>query len=94
MNITEREILHLAELSKLRLSDGDAARYQKELSGVLSLIAEVQEAKISAAENSARTVPLDALRKDVSRVGFTNEKVLMNAPAQADGGFLVPQVVE
>lgn len=102
MALTEQDIGHLARLAGLQLSSEDMQRAGQELTRILGLIEQLQAVDTTGIEPMAH--PLAAhqaialrLREDKAIAGHTlDERAahLRNAPAQHEGLFLVPTVIE
>ena len=102
MSITEQDVARIARLARIELKPEDASRAQTELNGIMSLIEQLQAVDTSGIEPMAH--PLAAhqdiqlrLREDQASPTHTLEqrKALMaNAPANENGLFLVPTVIE
>jgi len=94
MDISREEVLHIAALSHLKLSDDEIPRFQRDLSSVLSYIHTLNKAdtsKVAAAEH-AFSVP-QRLREDKAAASFSHEEMMQNVPQKADGFILVPKVI-
>ena len=89
--IEREEVLHVARLSRLRLTDAEVDRMARELSGVLDHIEKIGELDLEGVEPTSHVVPLEnVLRADEPRPGLSRERALAGAPDPADGGFGVP----
>ncbi|MER1968698.1 Asp-tRNA(Asn)/Glu-tRNA(Gln) amidotransferase subunit GatC [Castellaniella sp. GW247-6E4] len=102
MALTEQDIARLARLAGLRLDSSDRQRAQHELTRILDLIEQLQAVDTTGIEPMAH--PLAAhqdislrLRADQAAPAQTLEQRaahMANAPAQHEGLFLVPTVIE
>ncbi len=89
--IDRDEVLHVARLARLALSEGEVARMVGELSAVLDHIAKIGELDLADVPPTSHVVELTgALRPDEPRPSLPREVALAQAPAVSDGGFLVP----
>jgi aspartyl-tRNA(Asn)/glutamyl-tRNA(Gln) amidotransferase subunit C len=89
--ISREDVVYVARLARLRLSDEEQERMTRELSGVLDYVQHIEELDLEGVEPTSRVVDLEnALRPDEVRPGLTREEALANAPEVADGGFAVP----
>jgi len=89
--IEREEVLHVARLSRLRLTDAEVDRMARELSGVLDHIEKIGELDLEGVEPTSHVVPLEnVLRADEPRPGLSRQRALAEAPDPADGGFGVP----
>lgn len=95
MSLTEKDVLKIAKLSRIRLKEGQAAYFQKELSGILDWVKMLDE--ISTDDIPLMTSVTDhalPLREDIVTDGNIQSAVLKNAPKADYGCFIVPKVVE
>ena len=89
--IERDEVLHVARLSRLRLTDDEVERMARELSGVLDHIAKIGELDLEGVEPTSHVMPLEnVLRADEPRPSLARERALTDAPVPVDGGFGVP----
>jgi aspartyl-tRNA(Asn)/glutamyl-tRNA(Gln) amidotransferase subunit C len=62
---------------------------------VLDYIGKLKEVDVSGVEPTAHAFPLiNVTRPDEVRPSMSNEDALRNAPAHANGLFIVPKIVE
>lgn len=95
MQITKETIEHVAKLSRLSLTEQEIIKYTSEISDILNFVDKLNELDTTGVEPTAYAIPMqNAFRKDEIRPSFDREKILQNAPAQLEGCFLVPKVVE
>jgi aspartyl-tRNA(Asn)/glutamyl-tRNA(Gln) amidotransferase subunit C len=95
MALDHSNVKSIANLAKLAISDEDIDKYRTELSSILDLVEQMNAVNTDDVEPLAN--PTDAvqrLRADVVTETNHREKYMANAPAQEDGLFLVPKVVE
>jgi aspartyl-tRNA(Asn)/glutamyl-tRNA(Gln) amidotransferase subunit C len=89
--IDRDEVLHVARLARLALSDEEVERMARELSAVLDHIEHISELDLVGVPPTTHVVDVaGALREDEPRPCLPREVVLEQAPAVEDGGFLVP----
>lgn len=89
------DIQQVAKLARLKLTEGEAATFSKQLDNILDFIAALDQHDLDAAMPSAHAEPVfDVWRNDEPRPSFTNEESLANAPKKSQGQFLMPRVVE
>jgi aspartyl-tRNA(Asn)/glutamyl-tRNA(Gln) amidotransferase subunit C len=87
--IDREQVLHVARLARLELTEEEVARMSEELSKVLDSIEKIGELDLDGVPPTTHVVT-NALRADVVEPSLPREVALANAPAVADGGFLVP----
>ena len=91
MSIDREQVLHVARLARLRLSDEEVETMAQELSGILEHIERITELDLDGVPPTTHVVDVpNALRPDEPRPSLPRETILEQAPATQDGGFLVP----
>jgi aspartyl-tRNA(Asn)/glutamyl-tRNA(Gln) amidotransferase subunit C len=89
--IDRDEVLHVARLARLQLSDEEVERMSGELSRILDHVATISELDLSDVPITAHVVDVEnALREDVPHQSLPHDVALDQAPDVADGGFRVP----
>ena len=89
------DVAYIARLAKLELTADETARFTEDLNQVLAHVAQLDQWDTSGVEPMYHPQPVfDALREDITGNSLSNEDALRNAPAQEDGQFRVPKVVE
>jgi aspartyl-tRNA(Asn)/glutamyl-tRNA(Gln) amidotransferase subunit C len=88
----EREqVLHVARLARLHLSDEEVERMRVELSDVLEHVEKIRELDLSDVPPTSHVVSVTgALRPDEPQPCLPVEVVLASAPEPVEGGFGVP----
>src|SRR5205807_3088310 len=85
------EVLHVARLARLRLTDEEVERMSSELSAVLDHIENISQLDLDGVEPTSHVIELEnVLREDVPRPSWPRETILEPAPDTGDGGFRVP----
>jgi aspartyl-tRNA(Asn)/glutamyl-tRNA(Gln) amidotransferase subunit C len=89
--IDREQVLHVARLARLRLSDEEVAKMAAELSNILEHIERISELDLDGVPPTSHVVDVaNALRADEPRPCLPRDVALAEAPATQDGGFLVP----
>jgi aspartyl-tRNA(Asn)/glutamyl-tRNA(Gln) amidotransferase subunit C len=91
MAISRDEVLHVARLARLELTDEEVERFTEQLSAILEAVAKVAELDLSDVEPTAH--PLDVVNvwaEDEPRPCLSVEDALANAPDTHAGFFKVP----
>ena len=89
--IDRDQVLHVARLARLELSDAEVERMASELSGILEHVERFSELDLDETEPTSHVVELEnVLRADEPRPSWPRERVLEGAPDAAQGGFRVP----
>jgi aspartyl-tRNA(Asn)/glutamyl-tRNA(Gln) amidotransferase subunit C len=89
--IDREQVLHVARLARLRLSDEEVETMTGELSKVLDHIEKISELDLEGVEPTSHVVELEnVLRDDVPRPSLSRERALEQAPDSDGSGFRVP----
>jgi aspartyl-tRNA(Asn)/glutamyl-tRNA(Gln) amidotransferase subunit C len=89
--IDRDQVLHVARLARLELSDEEVERMASELGSILESIERIGELDLSGVEPTSHVVALaNVLRADLPRPSIPREQALAPAPDPAAGGFRVP----
>jgi aspartyl-tRNA(Asn)/glutamyl-tRNA(Gln) amidotransferase subunit C len=89
--IDREQVLHVARLARLELTEEEVGRMSVELSAVLDHIEKIGELDLDGVPATTHVVDVsNALRPDEPRPSLPREVALASAPAVADGGFRVP----
>jgi aspartyl-tRNA(Asn)/glutamyl-tRNA(Gln) amidotransferase subunit C len=89
--IERDEVLHVARLARLALSEEELEPMARELSAVLDHVAKISELDLVDVPPTSHVVEVTgALRDDVPVPSLPREVVLSQAPAASEEGFLVP----
>lgn len=89
--IDREQVLHVARLARLELSDAEVETMAGELSAVLGHVDTISSLDLSDVEPTTHVIALEnVLRPDEPWASLPREKALENAPDPADGAFRVP----
>ena len=89
--IDREQVLHVARLARLGLSDEEVETMARELSGILEHVDRISELDLDEVEPTAHVVELEnVLRPDEPRPSWPRDQVLAEAPDPADGAYRVP----
>jgi aspartyl-tRNA(Asn)/glutamyl-tRNA(Gln) amidotransferase subunit C len=89
--IDREQVLHVARLARLRLSEQEVDRMAGEMSTILEHVETMNKLDLEGVEPTTHVVELqNVLREDVPRDSLPRERALEQAPDPADGGFRVP----
>jgi aspartyl-tRNA(Asn)/glutamyl-tRNA(Gln) amidotransferase subunit C len=93
MAISREDVLHVANLARLEIPDGEVDRVREQLGAILEAVGKVAELDLTDVEPTSH--PLDLVNvwdADEPRPSLLREEALANAPDPADGMFRVPSV--
>jgi aspartyl-tRNA(Asn)/glutamyl-tRNA(Gln) amidotransferase subunit C len=89
--IERDQVLHVARLARLRLSEPEIERMAGELSGILEHVDRIAELDLANVEPTSHVVGLEnVLRPDVPRPSWPRDVVLEQAPDATADAFRVP----
>jgi aspartyl-tRNA(Asn)/glutamyl-tRNA(Gln) amidotransferase subunit C len=89
--IDRDQVLHVARLARLRLSDEEVERMANELSGILEHVERISELDLDGVEPTSHVIALEnVFRPDEPRPSWDRDEVLESAPDPASGAFRVP----
>jgi aspartyl-tRNA(Asn)/glutamyl-tRNA(Gln) amidotransferase subunit C len=95
MQVDEATVRRIARLARIEISDAEAKGLEKELSGILDWVKQLDEVDTSAVEPMTRVVAQKLkMRDDVVTDGNIADAITANAPLAEDHYFVVPKVVE
>ena len=95
MTLTLEEVEHIAHLARLKLTEGEKARYRTQLSAILDYARKLQELDTTGIPPTASVLPTrSVLRQDIPRPSLKPEELLANAPEAESNQFRVPPVLE
>jgi aspartyl-tRNA(Asn)/glutamyl-tRNA(Gln) amidotransferase subunit C len=89
--LSRDQVLHVARLARLELTEEEVERFGSELSKVLDHIEKIGELDLAEVEPTSHVVEIEnVLRADEPRPSWPRERMLESAPDSAMGGFRVP----
>lgn len=89
------DVKYVAHLARLALTPEEEQKIGAQLGNVLGYIEKLKEVDVSNVEPTAHAFPLvNVTRPDEVRPSLPHDQALANAPAQANGLFMVPKIVE
>jgi aspartyl-tRNA(Asn)/glutamyl-tRNA(Gln) amidotransferase subunit C len=89
------DVKYVAHLARLSLTPDEEQKFQAQLGNILGYIAKLNELDVTNVEPTARAVPLvNVTRTDEVRPSLPHDEAMRNAPAQMNGLFQVPKIVE
>ena len=89
--IERDQVLHVARLARLRLSEEEVEKMVGELSGILEHVDRIGNLDLQGVEPTSHVVALEnVLRADEPRPSLPREVALAEAPDPQDGAFRAP----
>ncbi|HNW92523.1 MAG TPA: Asp-tRNA(Asn)/Glu-tRNA(Gln) amidotransferase subunit GatC [bacterium] len=94
-DITLDTVRHVARLSRLELTDAEAAGYQRTLGDILAYIGKLNQLDTTGIEPLATVLPLqNVMREDAARPSLPADAALANAPDRSGDFYRVPRIIE
>ena len=100
MKLSREEVLRVAELAHLELTDAEAETYGAQLDSILEYIETLNRADVSGVEPMAQmsyageAPAATPLREDIARPCDVGDAILAQAPEAKKPYFRVPKVIE
>ena len=95
MKLNRKDVEHVAQLSRLELSEKDLDKYTGQLDAILEYIDVLSQVDTSGVESMAHVLDIrNVMRPDVVQPSLSQEAALQNAPEPENGFFKVPKIVE
>jgi len=95
MASAEIDIKYVAHLARLHLTPDEEKKLGAQLGNILGYIEKLNQLDVSGVEPTAHAVPMvNVTRPDEIRPSLPHDDALRNAPARANGLFIVPKIVE
>jgi aspartyl-tRNA(Asn)/glutamyl-tRNA(Gln) amidotransferase subunit C len=89
--ITRDDVLHVAQLARLELTDDEVARFQEQLSAILGAVSKVSELDLEDVPPTAHPLEIsNAWADDEPRPCLGLDDVFANAPDRDGDLFRVP----
>ena len=91
MAITRDEVVHVAKLARLELTEDELERFAGQLNAILEAVGKVAELDLEGVEPTAHPLELvNVWAEDEPRPSLPVEEALVNAPDREAGFFRVP----
>lgn len=95
MSISKEEIIHIAKLASLNLTEEEIEKYAKDMTDILEFAEivnnlDTNEIKETVGINGEYNV----FRKDEIKPSMDREELLKNSPSHEDGMFRIPKVIQ
>jgi aspartyl-tRNA(Asn)/glutamyl-tRNA(Gln) amidotransferase subunit C len=95
MAITRQEVDHVAHLSRLALTEAEKDLFVEQLTAIVSYMDKLNELDTADVEPMLHGIAGDQrLRIDEVAGSLPREDALQNAPAQGEGCFKVPRIIQ
>ncbi len=95
MSAVEIDVKYVAHLARIALTPDEEQKLGAQLGHILAYIEKLKELDVANVEPTAHAIPLaNVTRPDELRPSLPHDEAMRNAPAQANGLFVVPKIVE
>lgn len=95
MQINREEIIHIAKLANLSLTDEEIDKYTNDMEEILTFANTVNNVNTDDIDELASLEDnYNVFRKDEVKAFGNREELLKNAPSQEDGMFKIPKVIK
>jgi aspartyl-tRNA(Asn)/glutamyl-tRNA(Gln) amidotransferase subunit C len=95
MKLSREQVMTIATLCRMKLSEEEVERFREQLSDVLESFEVLQEIDTDNVPPTAYPIPLqNVTREDRAAPSLPQGDILANAPRQEDGSFKVKVVLE
>lgn len=94
MKISKKDVLHVAQLTRLEIDEADVDRLSSQISTILDyvdILGQVDTTGLSATSHA--TTITNIFREDEEKTPLDLDTALANATEKGDGAFLVPKVI-
>jgi aspartyl-tRNA(Asn)/glutamyl-tRNA(Gln) amidotransferase subunit C len=93
--ITRDDVLHIAKLAKLKLTEEEVKLFQEQLGRILDYFKQLEQLDTEGIAPMKHVLDVhNVFRADEPRPSVPVSEALKNAPKRRDGYFEVPKVVE
>ncbi len=94
MAIKKEDVIHIAKLADLNLSESEIERYTKDMQEILEFANMINSVNTDGMnETIASNEKSNVFRKDEVKSFNNRESLLSNAPSQDEGMFRIPKVL-
>jgi len=95
MPLTREQVLHVARLARIGLTEADVVKFQHQLSSILDHFDVLRQIDTEGVEPTTHTLPLEGvMAPDEPRPSLRRDDVLANAPLTQDGYLRVRAVLD
>jgi aspartyl-tRNA(Asn)/glutamyl-tRNA(Gln) amidotransferase subunit C len=95
MRLSREEVLHIARLARLGLTEADVDKFREQLSNILENFEALQQVDTTDIPPTAHTVAIqNVIRDDEATASLPPDEILANAPKKEGDCFRVRAVLE
>ena len=94
MNITEKEVIAVANLARLSLNPDEVSSVTEQLDRILGYVAKLNEINTDGVKATSHVQAItNAFREDELKDSLPRDDALANAPRQNEEAFIVPRII-
>ena len=95
MSLTREQVLHIARLARVGVTEEDVARLQEQLSVILEHFESLRALDTEGVPPTSHPLPLESvMRPDEVQPSLSTEEVLANAPLAYEDAFRVRAILD
>jgi aspartyl-tRNA(Asn)/glutamyl-tRNA(Gln) amidotransferase subunit C len=95
MELSDKEVSHVARLARLKLTDEEKERFRSQLAKILTYMEELKRIDTKDVPPTAHALGLTgAFREDEARLFPQVSEILKLAPQREESYFKVPKIIE
>ena len=92
--LSKEEVIKLAKLARIALTNAEVEKFQKDLSTVLEYVEELKQVNVDGLEEIAQVTGLvNVQRSDVPVMAENHQDIFNNAPEMKDGYYKVKAIL-
>jgi aspartyl-tRNA(Asn)/glutamyl-tRNA(Gln) amidotransferase subunit C len=95
MSVDAATVRRIAHLARIAVADDEVEHLRGELNAILAFVEQLSEVDVEGVEPMTSVTPMEMKKRpDEVTDGGIPDDIIKNAPADEDGFFVVPKVVE
>jgi aspartyl-tRNA(Asn)/glutamyl-tRNA(Gln) amidotransferase subunit C len=95
MSVDAATVRRIAHLARIAVADDEVEHLRGELNAILAFVEQLSEVDVEGVEPMTSVTPMEMKKRpDEVTDGGILDDIIKNAPADEDGFFVVPKVVE
>ena len=92
--LSKEEVVKVAKLARIALSENEVEKFQKELSAVLDYVEELKQVNVEGLEEVSQVTGLVNVQRDDKAIGCDfKEDIMSQAPEIKDGYYKVKAIL-
>lgn len=95
MKITDKDVINIANLSRLSLKEEEINIFKSQMNAILDYVEQLNRLDTFTVEPTAHVIPLkNVMREDIPEPSLHQKDAIKNAPDATDKFFRVPKIIE